>query len=76
VREGQSPIASELNKGVWREQREAISPAPDRVTGQPQERQHSAAGFGGTRDRLPPARGSGERIDELSTWFMDRLAAH
>ena len=29
----------------------------DRLTGQPQERQHSAA-KGGTRDRLPPARGS------------------
>ena len=27
-------------------------------TGQPQEGQHSAAGFGGTRDRLPPTRGT------------------
>jgi hypothetical protein len=29
----------------------------DRLTGQPQERQHSAA-VGGARDRLPPARGA------------------
>jgi hypothetical protein len=29
----------------------------DRLKGQPQERQHSAA-EGGTRDRLPPARGA------------------
>jgi hypothetical protein len=35
---------------------QSTSPA-DRLTGQPQERQHSAAD-GGTRDRLVPARGS------------------
>ncbi len=29
----------------------------DRLKGQPQEGQHSAADFGGTPDRLPPARG-------------------
>jgi hypothetical protein len=36
---------------------EPIRQPRDRLKGQPQERQHSAAA-GGTRDRLPPARGS------------------
>jgi hypothetical protein len=38
---------------------EPIRQPRDRLTGQPQERQHSAA-EGGTRDRLPPARGVSE----------------
>ena len=36
---------------------ETIRQPRDRLKGQPQERQHSAAA-GGTQDRLPPARGS------------------
>ena len=36
---------------------ETIRQPRDRLRGQPQERQHSAAA-GGTRDRLPPARGA------------------
>ena len=43
--------------GVWaRAKAETIRQPRDRLTGQPQERQRSAADFGGTRDRLPPAR--------------------
>jgi hypothetical protein len=37
---------------------ETIHQPRDRLKGQPQEGQHSAAVFGGTRDRLPPARGA------------------
>jgi hypothetical protein len=40
------------------ERSEGHSPAPRPVKKQPQERQRSAAVFGGTRDRLPPARGA------------------
>jgi len=40
---------------------ETIHQPGDRLTGQPQEGQHSAASFGGTRDRLPPARGAASR---------------
>jgi len=36
---------------------QAIRQPRDRLKGQPQERQHSAA-KGGTRDRLPPASGT------------------
>jgi hypothetical protein len=44
--------------GVWAgASAETIRQPRDRIKGQPQERQHSAAA-GGTRDRLPPARGS------------------
>jgi hypothetical protein len=51
----------------WRISRsaaEAIRQPRDRLKRQPQERQHSAAGFGGTRDRLPPARGD----EPLASW--------
>jgi hypothetical protein len=37
---------------------ETIHQSRERLKGQPQEGQHSAAAFGGTRDRLPPARGA------------------
>ena len=53
--------ASPLLRKKWRISRsaaEAIRQPRDRLKRQPQERQHSAAVFGGTRDRLPPARGA------------------
>ena len=53
--------ASPLLRKRWRISRsaaEAIRQPRDRLKRQPQERQHSAAVFGGTRDRLPPARGA------------------
>ena len=43
---------------------ETIHQSRERLKGQPQEGQHSAAAFGGTRDRLPPARGA-EYLREL-----------
>jgi hypothetical protein len=36
----------------------AIRQSRDRLKGQPQEREHSDAVFGGTGDRVPPARGA------------------
>ena len=44
----------------------------DRLRGQPQERQHSAAG-GGTRDRLPPARGAVLASGMEAGWPRPRL---
>ncbi len=50
-----------LEMGVWASAAgriaEPIRQPRDRLMGQPQERQHSAA-LGGTRDRLPSARGA------------------
>ena len=43
---------------ISRSEAKAIRQPRDRLKWQPQERQHSAAVFGGTRDRLPPARGA------------------
>ena len=47
-----------MNNGVWAgATAETIRQPQDRSKGHPQERQHSAAA-GGTRDRVPPARGA------------------
>jgi hypothetical protein len=43
---------------------ETIHQPRDRLRGHPQEGQHSAAVFGGTRDRVPPASGS----ESLARW--------
>jgi len=42
---------------ISRSAAKAIRQPRDRLKRQPQERQHSAAVFGGTRDRLPPGEG-------------------
>jgi hypothetical protein len=54
--DGLGPQAPDFRKmGVWAgAEAETIRQPRDRLKGQPQERQHSAA-EGGTRDRLPPA---------------------
>jgi hypothetical protein len=54
----QAPLPNHTKDGrISRSAAQAIRQPRDRLRGQPQERQHSAA-EGGTRDRLPPARGS------------------
>jgi hypothetical protein len=53
---------------------ETIRQPRDRLKGQPQERQHSAA-VGGTRDRLPPARGAVALREGSSPNGQDRLRA-
>jgi hypothetical protein len=50
-------VIDEINGRISRSAAQAIRQPRDRLKGQPQERQHSAA-VGGTRDRLPPARGT------------------
>src|SRR5258706_373829 len=55
AREGQRPIVLKRKKKRMGEApAETTRGSRDRLKGQPQERQHSAA-EGGTRDRLPPA---------------------
>jgi hypothetical protein len=51
------PYLLKRKRAYWRSASGDIRQPLDRSTGQPQERQHSAA-VGGTRDRLPPASGS------------------
>jgi hypothetical protein len=46
---------------------ETIRQPRDRLRGQPQEREHSDAA-GGTRDRLPPARGSISARGIVTEW--------
>ena len=54
----QPKAVTEQNNGrMGGSEAETIRQPRDRLKGQPQERQHSAA-EGGTRDRPPPARGS------------------
>jgi hypothetical protein len=58
AREGRSPLADQTMKGrMVGANAQTIRQPRDRNLGQPQERQHSDAA-GGTRDRLPPARGA------------------
>ena len=54
---GASPLLRKKRR-ISRSEAKAIRQPRDRLKRQPQERQHSAAVFGGTRDRLPPARGA------------------
>jgi hypothetical protein len=57
---GAEPLRkTNMKSGLWAgaKRRPFASPG-DRLTGQPQEREHSDAAFGGTRDRLPRARGA------------------
>jgi hypothetical protein len=50
-----APGSSKRKRSVWaKRQRRLLAGRKDRLKGQPQERQHSAA-EGGTRGRLPPA---------------------
>ena len=63
------PSKNETKNGVWeRAQRRLFASPGDRLKGQPQERQHSAADFGGTRDRLPPARGAIHLLPCATGW--------
>src|ERR1700733_9144450 len=53
--------------GVWAEApAETIRQPRDRLKRHPQERQHSAAVCGGTRDRVPPARGAASGVGDGS----------
>ncbi len=51
------PAPKGRKKSSWKRAKAGIRACGDRTSGQPPERQHSAA-KGGTRDRLPPARHS------------------
>jgi hypothetical protein len=64
--ERDAPEERQHSAAIWRDARR-VQPR-DRLKGHPQEREHSDAA-GGTRDRVPPARGS----ESHARWIVTRM---